>query len=86
MTAVTPIVSRQNPPLPANWEQLFTAVLSDALDAAGVIDAGDGADHPAARRRAEDVRAGADRGVHGVAARRARTKTPMSSRSRSSTT
>lgn len=28
-------VSRSNPPLPENWEQLFTAVLSDALDAAG---------------------------------------------------
>jgi 4-hydroxy-4-methyl-2-oxoglutarate aldolase len=36
MTAVTPFHSRKNPPLPANWEQLFTAVLSDALDAAGV--------------------------------------------------
>lgn len=36
MTAVTPIRSRENPPLPANWDQLFTAVLSDALDAAGV--------------------------------------------------
>jgi regulator of RNase E activity RraA len=26
---------RQNPPLPANWEQLYAAVLSDALDASG---------------------------------------------------
>jgi len=30
MTAVTPFHSRQNPPLPKNWEQLFAAVLSDA--------------------------------------------------------
>jgi regulator of RNase E activity RraA len=36
MTAMTPFHSRQNPPLPVNWEQLFTAVLSDALDTAGV--------------------------------------------------
>jgi len=28
--------SRQNAPLPENWEQLFTAVLSDALDSVGV--------------------------------------------------
>jgi regulator of RNase E activity RraA len=33
MTAFSPL---QNPPLPANWQQLFAAVLSDALDAAGV--------------------------------------------------
>ena len=31
----SPITSRQNPPLPAGWERLFTAVLSDALDALG---------------------------------------------------
>jgi len=30
--------SRQNQPLPAQWEQLFTAVLSDALDSAGLRD------------------------------------------------
>jgi regulator of RNase E activity RraA len=28
--------SLKNPPLPVNWQQLFAAVLSDALDAAGV--------------------------------------------------
>ncbi|HEY8595409.1 MAG TPA: RraA family protein [Devosiaceae bacterium] len=28
-------ISRTNPPLPSGWERLFTAVLSDALDAAG---------------------------------------------------
>lgn len=28
--------SRQNPPLPEGWEKLYSAVLSDALDAAGV--------------------------------------------------
>lgn len=27
---------RQNPPLPQGWEQLYSAVLSDSLDAAGV--------------------------------------------------
>lgn len=36
MTAVKSFKSRQNAPLPDNWERLFTAVLSDALDAAGV--------------------------------------------------
>lgn len=30
--------SRQNAPLPADWDQLFAAVLSDALDAVGVRD------------------------------------------------
>lgn len=35
-TATTRFTSRQNPPLPANWEQLFAAVLSDALDAVGL--------------------------------------------------
>ena len=30
-----PFTSRQNPSLPAGWEKLFTAVLSDALDALG---------------------------------------------------
>jgi 4-hydroxy-4-methyl-2-oxoglutarate aldolase len=37
MTAVAPFKSRENPPLPEKWEQLFTSVLSDALDAAGVM-------------------------------------------------
>lgn len=36
MTAHTPILSRQNAPLPRNWEQLFAAVLSDALDSVGI--------------------------------------------------
>jgi regulator of RNase E activity RraA len=36
MTAMTSFTPRQNPPLPTGWEQLFTSVLSDALDAAGV--------------------------------------------------
>ncbi len=36
MSALPTIASIQNPPLPENWQQLFTAVLSDALDAAGV--------------------------------------------------
>jgi regulator of RNase E activity RraA len=36
MTAVTQFISRKNAPLPANWDQLFAAVLSDALDACGV--------------------------------------------------
>lgn len=35
MTAATPFRSRQNAPLPANWEPLFAAVLSDALDSVG---------------------------------------------------
>jgi regulator of RNase E activity RraA len=38
MTAMTTFTSRQNPPLPANWEQLFAAVLSDALDSVGLRD------------------------------------------------
>ena len=38
MTAMTSFNSRQNPPLPAQWEQLYAAVLSDALDAVGVRD------------------------------------------------
>ena len=37
MTAVTQFISRNNASLPDNWEQLFAAVLSDALDAVGVI-------------------------------------------------
>lgn len=37
MTYQTPIRSRQNAPLPENWDQLFSAVLSDSLDAIGVI-------------------------------------------------
>jgi 4-hydroxy-4-methyl-2-oxoglutarate aldolase len=36
MSDVSPFPSRQNAPLPANWEQLYSAVLSDALDALGV--------------------------------------------------
>jgi 4-hydroxy-4-methyl-2-oxoglutarate aldolase len=32
----TVIKSLQNPPLPEGWEQLYSAVLSDALDAVGV--------------------------------------------------
>lgn len=36
MTAAAPFRSRQNAPLPDGWEQLFVAVLSDALDAAGL--------------------------------------------------
>jgi regulator of RNase E activity RraA len=37
MTDLTPIRSRRNAPLPANWDQLFSAVLSDSLDAVGVM-------------------------------------------------
>lgn len=36
MTDLTPIRSRQNAPLPQNWEELFSAVLSDSLDTVGV--------------------------------------------------
>lgn len=36
MSAHPPITPRQNAPLPEHWEQLFAAVLSDALDAVGV--------------------------------------------------
>jgi regulator of RNase E activity RraA len=36
MTAHTPIRSRQNAPLPQNWDQLYSAVLSDSLDAVGI--------------------------------------------------
>jgi 4-hydroxy-4-methyl-2-oxoglutarate aldolase len=38
MARPTRFTPRHNPPLPANWEQLFAAVLSDALDAVGVRD------------------------------------------------
>lgn len=38
MTASTTFTPRHNPPLPVNWERLFAAVLSDALDAVGVRD------------------------------------------------
>lgn len=38
MTAMTSFTPRQNPPLPANWEQLYAAALSDSLDAVGVRD------------------------------------------------
>lgn len=33
---ISTFTPRQNPPLPADWEQLYVAVLSDALDASGV--------------------------------------------------
>jgi regulator of RNase E activity RraA len=36
MSAIATSLPRANAPLPANWNQLFTAVLSDALDAVGV--------------------------------------------------
>jgi 4-hydroxy-4-methyl-2-oxoglutarate aldolase len=35
-STMTTFTSRQNAPLPDNWTQLFTAVLSDALDAVGI--------------------------------------------------
>jgi 4-hydroxy-4-methyl-2-oxoglutarate aldolase len=38
MTALTQLVSRRNAPLPAGWEQLYSAVLSDSLDALGIMD------------------------------------------------
>jgi regulator of RNase E activity RraA len=38
MLNVPTIESRQNPPLPVGWEQLFSAVLSDSLDAVGCRD------------------------------------------------
>ena len=34
MTSV--FIPRQNPPLPEGWQQLYSAVLSDALDAIGI--------------------------------------------------
>lgn len=37
MTDLTPIRSRQNAPLPGNWDQLYSAVLSDSLDAVGMM-------------------------------------------------
>lgn len=36
MNVVPSFTPRRNAPLPENWEQLYSAVLSDALDAAGV--------------------------------------------------
>lgn len=36
MTTPMPFRSRQNAPLPEGWEQLYSAVLSDSLDAVGV--------------------------------------------------
>ncbi len=36
MTTPLPFRSRQNAPLPEGWEQLYSAVLSDSLDAIGV--------------------------------------------------
>jgi regulator of RNase E activity RraA len=36
MSDLSPILSRQNAPLPSNWEQLFSAVLSDSLDMLGI--------------------------------------------------
>ncbi len=35
MAEMHDLISRQNPPLPDNWQALFAAVLSDALDAVG---------------------------------------------------
>lgn len=37
MTDLSPIRSRQNAPLPQHWDQLFSAVLSDSLDAVGIM-------------------------------------------------
>ena len=37
MTSASPIRSRQNAPLPHDWGQLYSAVLSDALDAVGIM-------------------------------------------------
>jgi 4-hydroxy-4-methyl-2-oxoglutarate aldolase len=34
---ISTFTPRRNPPLPAGWEQLFAAVLSDSLDACGVV-------------------------------------------------
>lgn len=36
MSQLEAFQSRQNAPLPVNWQQLFTAVLSDALDSVGL--------------------------------------------------
>jgi len=36
MSALSPFPSHRNAPLPKGWEQLFSAVLSDSLDAIGV--------------------------------------------------
>src|SRR5437868_17691 len=36
MSALSPFPSHRNAPLPEGWEQLFSAVLSDSLDAIGV--------------------------------------------------
>lgn len=36
MTTPMPFRSRQNAPLPEGWEQLYSAVLSDSLDAVGI--------------------------------------------------
>jgi 4-hydroxy-4-methyl-2-oxoglutarate aldolase len=36
MSALAKFPSRRNAPLPANWDQLFSAVLSDSLDAVGI--------------------------------------------------
>ena len=36
MSVVPTFISRKNPPLPAGWEQLYAAVLSDSLDAVGM--------------------------------------------------
>jgi 4-hydroxy-4-methyl-2-oxoglutarate aldolase len=38
MSVSVNFINRQNAPLPQDWEQLFSAVLSDALDAVGVRD------------------------------------------------
>jgi 4-hydroxy-4-methyl-2-oxoglutarate aldolase len=37
MTDMTPIRSHRNAPLPAGWERLYSAVLSDSLDAVGLM-------------------------------------------------
>ena len=37
MSDLSPIRSRQNAPLPENWDQLYSAVLSDSLDAVGIM-------------------------------------------------
>ncbi len=67
----TPFRSYSNPPLPAGWERLYAAVLSDSLDAVGLTRPGDGAGDPPARRDAQDVRPGADRHLYGGRACRA---------------
>lgn len=38
MSALAKFTPRQNEPLPERWDQLFSALLSDSLDAVGVMD------------------------------------------------